>query len=106
ALANETRFRGDVAPGSTLHLAVDIESCDDDAVAYAGRASVDGNEVIELIDCLGPMLPVEDFDSPAELAARLEVLRGAGAPPGAFHGVPTPRMVREGFEAGKSATAT
>ena len=42
ALANETRFRSDVTPGDTLDLAVDIESCDDDAVAYAGRARVDG----------------------------------------------------------------
>ena len=42
ALANETRFRADVAPGSTLALAVDIESCDEHAVAYSGRASVGG----------------------------------------------------------------
>jgi hypothetical protein len=76
ALANETRFRSDVRPGSTLDLAVDIESCDEHAVAYAGRASVDGKEAIELVDCLGPMLPVEEFDSPVEMAERFELIRG------------------------------
>ena len=30
-------------PGSTLDLAVEIENCDDEAVAYAGWASVDGD---------------------------------------------------------------
>src|SRR6476646_3225367 len=36
ALATETRFLGDAAPGDTLDLAVDILECDDDAVAYNG----------------------------------------------------------------------
>jgi 3-hydroxymyristoyl/3-hydroxydecanoyl-(acyl carrier protein) dehydratase len=87
ALANETRFHGAVRPGDTLDLAVEIESCDDDAVAYAGSAHVDGRLVIELVDCLGPMLPVADFDAPEALAERLALLRGAGAPPGRFGGV-------------------
>ena len=94
ALANETRFRADVAPGSALELAVDIESCDEHAVAYAGRASVDGAEAIELVDCLGPMLPVEEFDSPASMAERFELILGEGAPPGRFHGVDAPRVTR------------
>ncbi len=106
ALANETRFRSAVAPGSTLELAVDIESCDEHAVAYAGCASVDGTDVIELVDCLGPMLPVEEFDSPAELAARFELLRGTGAPTGRFRGVAPPRVVRTAAVPGVSASAT
>ena len=106
ALANETRFRAEVAPGSALDLAVDIESCDEHAVAYAGRARVDGADVIELVDCLGPMLPVEEFDSPAELAARFELIRGDGAPPGRFQGVVAPRVVRTAGVPGVSATAT
>jgi 3-hydroxymyristoyl/3-hydroxydecanoyl-(acyl carrier protein) dehydratase len=87
ALANETRFHGEVRPGETLELAVEIEQCDDEAVAYAGTAHADGRLVIELIDCLGPMLPVAEFDDPALLAERLELLRGAGAAPGRFGGV-------------------
>jgi 3-hydroxyacyl-[acyl-carrier-protein] dehydratase len=106
ALANETRFHGDVAPGDELSLAVDIESCDEHAVAYSGRAKVGGTTVIELIDCLGPMLPVEEFDSPEALAARLELIRGPGAKPGAFRGVEPPEITRHGGEAGRSARAT
>jgi 3-hydroxymyristoyl/3-hydroxydecanoyl-(acyl carrier protein) dehydratase len=106
ALANETRFHANVAPGDALSLAVDIESCDEHAVAYSGRAEVRGATVIELIDCLGPMLPVEEFDSPEALAARLELIRGPGAKPGAFRGVEPPRIERHGGEAGRSASAT
>ncbi len=106
ALANETRFHGDVRPGSTLDLEVDIEHCDEHAVAYAGRAHVDGALVIELIDCLGPMLPVEEFDSPEAMAARFALIRGEGAPPGRFRGVPAPSVVRTGGVPGRSATAT
>ncbi|HEX6945506.1 MAG TPA: hypothetical protein VF196_04875, partial [Casimicrobiaceae bacterium] len=81
ALANETRFLRGVAPGDTLELAVDIETADDEAVAYRGTADVAGARVIELIDCLGPMLPVAEFDDPAALAERFALLTGAGAPP-------------------------
>jgi len=106
ALATETRFHGDVSPGDTLALVVDVESCDDDAVAYSGRAEVGGSTVIELIDCLGPMLPVAEFDAPEALAARLDLIRGPGATPGAFRGVTPPRVVRGAGEKGRSASAT
>jgi len=91
ALATETRFRGDVAPGDTLDLSVDLDSCDDDAVAYSGRAEVRGSTVIELIHCLGPMLPVAEFDAPEALAGRLELLRGPGAAPAQRSTSPSPR---------------
>jgi 3-hydroxyacyl-[acyl-carrier-protein] dehydratase len=106
ALATETRFHGDVSPGDTLTLAVDIDSCDDDAVAYSGRAEVRGSTVIELVHCLGPMLPVADFDAPEALAARLALIRGPGAEPGAFRGVTPARVVRTSGETGRSASAT
>ena len=54
ALALETRFLRDAQPGETLELAVELESCDDEAVAYHGWADVDGARALELIDCLGP----------------------------------------------------
>lgn len=94
ALANETRFHGNVAPGAELELAVEIERCDDEAVAYAGRATCGDVLTIELIDCLGPMLPAAEFDAPEALAARFGLLRGPGAPPGRFDGVPAPELVR------------
>ncbi|MGE5087940.1 MAG: hypothetical protein ACM3QY_02350 [Candidatus Levyibacteriota bacterium] len=87
ALATETVFHSDARPGELLDLEVDILECDDEAVAYNGRASVGDRRIVELIDCLGPMLPVADFDSPDALRERLALLRGAGAPPGRFRGV-------------------
>lgn len=106
ALANETRFRADVAPGAMLELAVDIENCDEHAVAYSGRAHVGATTAIELIDCLGPMLPVEEFDSPTGLRGRFDFICGAGAEPGAFRGVAAPRITRSGGIAGVSGRAT
>jgi len=106
ALAAETRFYGDVRPGETLSLAVDIDSCDDDAVAYGGRASVDGRRVIELEHCLGPMLPGEEFDSPESLRERFALLCGAGAPPGRFHGIDLAPPTVTAHDRGRSLRAT
>src|SRR6478736_6528719 len=74
ALATETRFESDAHPGATLELSVVIDQCDDEAVAYGGEARCNGKRVVELVDCLGPMLPVADFDDPAALRARFAQL--------------------------------
>jgi len=105
ALATETIFHDDVSPGSRLELAVEIESLDDEAVAYGGSAHVDGARVIELRHCLGPMLPVQDFDAPDALRERFRLLCTTGAPPGRFRGVAAPRLAAVQFEAAKSASA-
>jgi len=105
ALATETIFHGDVAPGSSLELEVEIESCDEDAVAYGGGAYVDGARVIELKDCLGPMLPVQEFDAPEALRERFGLLCAAGAPGGRFRGVSVPSLIELDGVAGQSARA-
>jgi 3-hydroxymyristoyl/3-hydroxydecanoyl-(acyl carrier protein) dehydratase len=89
-LAGETRYHGTVAPGQTLELEADIERCDEEAIAYGGRASIDGRCVLELIHCVGPMLPMEEFDAPDAVRADFETLRGPGAPAGRFAGVAAP----------------
>ncbi|MFO1312699.1 MAG: hypothetical protein U1F41_11625 [Burkholderiales bacterium] len=99
ALASETRFLHDVRPGDVLDLEVDIHDVDDDAVAYRGGASVRGQRVIELVDCLGPMLPLAEFDDPRAMAERFALLVDGGAPPGRFRGVRRPPIVREGSTA-------
>ena len=105
ALATETRFHADARPGDTLELCADVYACDDDAVAYNGRAAVAGRTVIELADCLGPMLPVAEFDDPQAMRERLALLRTKGAAPGRFRGVdPMPVQVT-GREPGVSLTA-
>jgi 3-hydroxymyristoyl/3-hydroxydecanoyl-(acyl carrier protein) dehydratase len=105
ALATETRFLGVVLPGAVLELAVEIEDCDDNMVAYGGNASVEGRQMIELKHCLGPMLPVEDFDAPDALRERLSLLRDRGAPRGRFPGVDLPETVVIERVAGKSLRA-
>jgi len=87
-LARETRFFRVARPGDTLALEADIESCTDNDVAYAGRASVDGEPVIALEQCLGPMLPAEDFDAPEQLRRDFDLLCGPGAPSDRFAGLP------------------
>jgi 3-hydroxymyristoyl/3-hydroxydecanoyl-(acyl carrier protein) dehydratase len=105
ALATETIFHRDVAPGDRLDLAVEIESCDDEAVAYGGHAEVDGERVIELQHCLGPMLPVQDFDAPEAMRERYRLLCGEGAAPGRFRGVSAFEVVALDSAPGKSARA-
>ncbi len=106
ALALETRFLRDVKPGETLELGVELESCDDEAVSYRGWADVDGARALELIDCLGPMLPLDEFDSPLVLRERFDVLCGAGAPAGRFHGINGFRVEPGRIVPGRSASAT
>ena len=106
ALATETRFHGDAVPGRMLELAVDIDDCDDDAVAYSGSASVDGKTVIELIHCLGPMLPVAEFDEPDALRERFALLRTTGASPHRFEGVTLPTVIMREHAPGLAVKAT
>jgi 3-hydroxymyristoyl/3-hydroxydecanoyl-(acyl carrier protein) dehydratase len=87
ALARDVRMLGDVHPGDTLTLEVDVEECDDDAVFYQGRARVGDRDAVQLIDCLGPMLPQEDYDSADDLARQFALLCGEGAAPLRFDGV-------------------
>ena len=96
ALANETRFVRAARPGDVLDLNVEIHDVDDDAVAYRGWADIEGQRAIELVDCLGPMLPLADFDDPRAMAERFALLAGDGAPPGRFHGVSRPPIMRDG----------
>ena len=92
ALAGDTRIHSLPRPGDTLELQVDIESCDEEAITYRGRALVDGRLVLELMDTLGSMLDIAEFDAPAALRADFQVLRGTGRAPGAFGGVPAPAL--------------
>ena len=105
ALATETVFHDDARPGSRLDLSVEIESCDDEAVAYGGAALADGANAIELRHCLGPMLPVQDFDAPEAMRERFRLLCTTGAPAGRFRGVVLPELIGLEGSAGKSARA-
>ena len=86
-LAASIELLSPVRAGQVLELAADLETVDEEAAAYDGTASVNGIPVIRLRHCVGPMMPVEDFDDPRALRERFALLRGGGAAPGAFTGV-------------------
>ncbi|NNM29130.1 MAG: hypothetical protein HKO57_06385, partial [Akkermansiaceae bacterium] len=88
-------------PGQTLDLEAAIERVDAEAISYSGTASVGGRPVVRLEDCVGPMVPMEDYDDPAAVRERYGVLRGGGAEPGAFRGVPEIGWKRAGGEPGE-----
>jgi 3-hydroxymyristoyl/3-hydroxydecanoyl-(acyl carrier protein) dehydratase len=89
-LASETRYHRMAVPGQTLKLEADIERCDPEAVAYRGRAWIDDCLALELVDCVGPMLPMVDFDAPEAVRADFDTLCTVGAATGRFTGVPVP----------------
>jgi 3-hydroxymyristoyl/3-hydroxydecanoyl-(acyl carrier protein) dehydratase len=105
-LARETRFLGGVRLGDTLELAAELESCTNNDVAYAGSAAVDGKPVIALEQCLGPMLPAEEFDSPDALRRDYEVLCGTGALSDRFTGLPEFEVERTESVPGERMKAT
>ena len=106
ALATETVFEGSVSPGDLLELDVEIDDCDDEVIAYGGWAKVNGRRVIELRHCLGPMVPVEELDSPQALRERFALLRGRGATAGVFRGVAPVPLVVDARVPGKSLHAS
>lgn len=87
-LAGRIELLASIRPGQELELAAEMESADEDAVAYRGTARVNGTPVIRLEDCVGPMMPVVEFDDPRALRERFALLEGRGAEPGGFTGLP------------------
>jgi len=87
-LAGRVELLSTVRPGQTLELTAELESVDPEAVAYGGIASADGQMVLRLQDCVGPMMPLADFDDPLLVRERFTLLAGEGALPGGFRGVP------------------
>ena len=92
ALSSEMRILGEAAPGDILELGVEIESCDPEAVAFDGWARLGDTPVLELRRCLGPMLPLEDFDAPEAMRRDFETLCGPSGRPGRFRGVEEPDL--------------
>jgi len=105
-LAAETRYQRIVVPGQTLKLEADVARCDAEAVAYSGRAFLDGGCALELVDCVGPMLPMTEFDEPAAVRGDFETLRSTGAATDRFGGVPAPRIDVLDHAAGERMRAT
>jgi 3-hydroxymyristoyl/3-hydroxydecanoyl-(acyl carrier protein) dehydratase len=91
--------------GQVLELAAELEQVDTESVQYSGTAYLGSQLVIRLKDCVGPMVPVSDFDDPQLVRKRFELLRGAGAKAGGFQGLPPLSPELTGGLAGKNVSA-
>lgn len=95
-----------VQPGMTLEILAHLKTVESDAVAYNGEVRIGGQTVVQLEDCVGPMVNVSDFDDPLAVRTRFELLRAGGAAPGAFEGIPAIALNRTRGEQGQSLSAT
>lgn len=84
ALAQRITLGRSLPAGTLIDLDVEIGRCDRDAVLYQGTATVGGVEVTRLHRCLGPMLPLSDFDVPDVVRQQFETLRTGGLAPRAY----------------------
>ncbi len=105
-IAEAVELLSEVRPGQELKLSAELQSVDTETVGYSGAASVDGVPVLRLRDCVGPMMPVEEFDDPEKLRARLALLQAEGAVPGGFSGVTAFALVFTENDPGQWARAT
>jgi 3-hydroxymyristoyl/3-hydroxydecanoyl-(acyl carrier protein) dehydratase len=75
---------GEVSPppanssARVLELEVEVERRDDNAIVYRGAASSEGCGIGALERCVGPMLPMEEFDDPESVRRRYAALCGHG----------------------------
>ena len=104
-IAGRIELLSNVRPGQVLDLGAELESADIDMVGYCGIACVDGHPVIRLLDCVGPMVPLNDFDEPKAVRERCDLLRTVGATAGGFHGLPALVLERGQWERGQLARA-
>jgi 3-hydroxymyristoyl/3-hydroxydecanoyl-(acyl carrier protein) dehydratase len=78
-LTAEAVVLGPARPGDLLLLEVEVESLDETAVGYSGRALAGEAEVLQVHHAVGPLLPLEEFEDPAEARRRWDSLRASGA---------------------------
>lgn len=106
-ITGDFRIKQEASPGAILDLEVELDTCESDAILYGGSARVGDRPIVELSRCVGPMLPMEDFDDPEVVRDRFELLCGAGAPPQCFSGdvAPSPRVVVIDHNPGKRLRA-
>ena len=107
-IAGRIDFLSPVSAGQTLLLSAKLEQSDEEAVSYGGTVQVDGREVLRLENCLGPMVPMTDYDDPDAMRKRYERIRFQGAEPDAFGGIPDFPFTRNEEESvfGESAVAS
>jgi 3-hydroxymyristoyl/3-hydroxydecanoyl-(acyl carrier protein) dehydratase len=104
-IAGEVELLAPLRPGHRLDLAANLESVDSDSVVYSGEGHVDGTPVIRLTDCVGPMVPLDEYDDPAAVRSRFSLICDSGACTGAFEGIPPLALERTAGDVGRSIQA-
>ena len=104
-LAARIELLSPVRAGQTIELVASLETATTDTVVYGGMAYANGVPAIRLQDCVGPMMPVEEFDDPSALRARFELLKGAGAMAGVIQEIPAFEIQCAGGDTGRSLRA-
>jgi 3-hydroxymyristoyl/3-hydroxydecanoyl-(acyl carrier protein) dehydratase len=105
-LAGSVELHREPVVGQVLALAADLEEVDNESVQYNGTAHLGEQLVIRLQDCVGPMVPLADFDDPKLLRGRFELLCNTGAVPGDFLGLPQLSLERISGNPGQAIAAT
>jgi 3-hydroxymyristoyl/3-hydroxydecanoyl-(acyl carrier protein) dehydratase len=95
-----------VRPGQVLELAAELESVDTETVGYGGTAHAGGTPLLRLLDCVGPMVPVEELDDPQSVRERFMLLHTVGTPPNAFRGLPALDLERGDGEPARLTRST
>ena len=93
-LAGEIRARGAIPAGASLLLEASIDSLSAEAMSYRGSASMDGPAILEMRHCVGPMLPMPDFDEPEAARSRFEEIV-AGHATRSYDSLTVPAFARE-----------
>lgn len=105
-LAGRVELLGQIQPGETLEISATMESVDGEAASYHGAASVNGQPVVRLHHCVGPMVPMADFDDPAVVRGRFDSAQRAEVNGhGGFTGLPDMSLQTTGGETGSSLLA-
>ena len=87
-IAGRIEFGDPPQAGETLELSGTIDDLNDQSVRYHGEVRSGGRMIIRLFDCIGPLLPMEEFDDPEAVRAHCERLRAGDAAGGGFEGIP------------------
>ena len=111
-VVGEVAIMGEAAVGDTVLLDTTIDSLTEDAVHYHAEASVGGETILRLENALGPLLPMEQFNDPAEVRERFGLIHRPGSSAdavrnGGAEAVPFDPSFDEilSLEAGKEASA-
>jgi 3-hydroxymyristoyl/3-hydroxydecanoyl-(acyl carrier protein) dehydratase len=81
AIAGAVRAWPRSSRSGRIELEVEVEWREENTILYDGSAHLDGHKVGELKRCVGPMLPMEQFDDPAAVRRKFENLRSGSAEP-------------------------